>query len=257
MRFKDKRILVTGASRNTGLGIARCFAAEGAVVIVNGTTAAGVAEAAEKIRSETGARVIEAPANIAERGQVESMFELVKQECGGLDVLVNNAAHLGIGPSFLEVSLDFLQEVLAVNLVGTFHCSQLAARMMAVQGGGAIVHVGSNTSERPIRDRSAYVAAKGGLDALTRAMAIELGPRGVRVNMVAAGYIHTERWETLNPAHAARRRANVPLGREASAEEIAAAVMFFASEEASRVTGARLVVDGGVSTQLLPPDVEV
>jgi 3-oxoacyl-[acyl-carrier protein] reductase len=257
MRFKDKRILVTGASRNTGLGIARGFAAEGAMVIVNGTTAAGVAKAAEKIRTETGARVIEAPADIADRGQVEAMFERIGDECGGLDVLVNNAAHLGIGPNFLETSLDFFQEVLAVNLVGTFHCSQLAARMMVAQGGGAIVHIGSNTSERPIRERSAYVAAKGGLDALTRAMAIELAPLGVRVNMVAAGYIHTERWEALAPAHAVRRRANVPLGREASAEEIAAAVMFFASEESSRVIGARLVVDGGVSTQLLPPDAEV
>lgn len=257
MRFKDKRILVTGASRNTGLGIARCFAAEGATVVVNGTTAEGVARAADQIRNETGARIIEAPASIAEREQVEAMFELIRRECGGLDVLVNNAAHLGIGPSFLETSLDFLEEVLGVNLVGTFHCSQLAARMMAAQGGGSIVHVGSNTSERPIRARSAYVAAKGGLDALTRAMAIELGPLGVRVNMVAAGYIHTERWATLDPAHAARRRANTPLGREASAEEIAAAVMFFASQESARVTGARLVVDGGVSTQLLPPDAEV
>jgi len=255
MRFKDKRVLVTGAARHTGFGIARAFAAEGATVIMNDI--ADVAEAAAKVRAKTDARIIEAAANIADRVQVEAMFELVRRECGGLDVLVNNAAHLGIGSSFLETSPEFLAEVAGVNLFGTFHCSQLAARLMVAQGGGAIVHIGSNTSDRPIRNRSAYVASKGALDALTRAMAIELGPRGVRVNMVVAGYIHTTRWDTLDPAHAARRRANVPLGKEATAEEIAAAVMFLASNESARITGARLVVDGGVSTQLVPPDAEV
>jgi len=255
MRFKDKRVLVTGAARHTGFGIARAFAAEGATVIMNDI--ADVAEAAAKVRAATGAHIIEAAANIADRAQVEAMFELVRRECGGLDVLVNNAAHLGIGPSFLETSPEFLAEVVGVNLFGTFHCSQLAARLMVAQGGGAIVHIGSNTSDRPIRNRSAYVASKGALDALTRAMAIELGPHGVRVNMVVAGYIHTTRWDTLDPAHAARRRANVPLGKEATAEEIAAAVMFLASDESSRITGARLVVDGGVTTQMVPPDVEV
>jgi NAD(P)-dependent dehydrogenase (short-subunit alcohol dehydrogenase family) len=253
-RFEGKRVLVTGASRNTGFGIARRFAEEGAVVIMNGTSVEGVAQSAAAVREATGARIIEAAANIADRTQVETMFGLIERECGGLDVLVNNAAHLGIGPNFLEVKPEFFAEVIGVNLLGVFHCSQLAARMMVKQGKGAIVHVGSNTSERPILDRTAYVAAKGGVDSLTRAMAIELGPLGVRVNMVAAGYINTERWETLAPGVAERRRKNVPLGREASAEEIAAAIMFFASEESSRVTGARLTVDGGVTTQMVPPD---
>ncbi len=257
MRFKNKRVLVTGASRHTGYGIARAFAKEGAIVILNSTTAAGVREAAASIRAETGAHIIEAPANIADRAQVEAMFEAVKRECGGLDILINNAAHLGIGPSFLETSLDFLAEVVGVNLFGTFHVSQLAARMMVAQGSGAIVHIGSNTSDRPIRHRSAYVASKGALDALTRAMAIELGPQNVRVNMVVAGYIRTTRWDALDPAHAARRRANIPLGKEATPEDIAAATMFLASDESSRITGARLVVDGGVTAQMVPPDCEM
>jgi len=257
VRFKNKCVLVTGASRHTGYGIARAFAKEGAIVILNSTTAAGVREATASIRAETGAHIIEAPANIADRAQVEAMFELVKRECGGLDILINNAAHLGIGPSFLETSLDFLAEVVGVNLFGTFHVSQLAARMMVAQGGGAIVHIGSNTADRPIRHRSAYVASKGALDALTRAMAIELGPKNVRVNMIVAGYIRTTRWDALDPAHAARRRANIPLGKEATPEDIAAAAMFLASDESSRITGARLVVDGGVTAQMVPPDCEM
>jgi NAD(P)-dependent dehydrogenase (short-subunit alcohol dehydrogenase family) len=257
MRFSGQRVLVTGAARHTGLGIARAFAAEGATVLLNDVTAAAVATAAAGLRRETGARVIEAPADIADRTQVDAMFEVVRRECGGLDVLVNNAAHLGVGPSFLETSPDFLAEVVAVNLLGTFYCSQQGARLMVGQGRGAILFIGSNTSERPIRKRSAYVASKGALDALTRALALELAPQGVRVNMVVAGYIHTTRWDGLSAAQVARRRANVPLGREASAADIAEAVLFLASSAAAQITGARLVVDGGVTSQLVPADAEV
>jgi len=257
MRFSGQRVLVTGAARHTGLGIARAFAAEGATVILNDRTAVAVAEAAAELRGATGARVVEAVADIADRSQADAMFDMVRRECGGLDVLVNNAAHLGVGPSFLETSPGFLAEVVGVNLLGTFYSSQHAARLMVEPGRGAIVFLGSNTSERPIRKRSAYIASKGALDALTRALALELAPYGVRVNMVVAGYIHTTRWDALSPAQVARRRANVPLGCEASAADVAAAVLFLASSAAAQITGARLVVDGGVTSQLLPADAEV
>lgn len=258
MNFQGKRILVTGASRNTGLGIARRFAEAGATVAINGSTAKGVADAAATIRSADAARLIEAPADLSDPAQIQAMFDLVRSECGGLDILVNNAVAQAIGPSFVDTPLDLLEKTLRVNLIGLFHCAQLAARMMIAQGtGGAIVNVGSNVSERPIRNRSAYCASKGGVDALTRAMAIELGPHGIRVNTVAPGYIHTDRWNALGDAQVSRRRANVPLGRESSADDIAGAVLFMASDEAARITGARLVVDGGVSTQLVPIDTEV
>jgi NAD(P)-dependent dehydrogenase (short-subunit alcohol dehydrogenase family) len=112
-------------------------------------------------------------------------------------------------------------------------------------------------STRAIRKRSGYGASKGGVDGLTLAMAVDLGPHGIRVNTVAPGYIHTDRWETLSEHDTLRRRANIPLGQEASADEIASAVLFLASDQASGVHGARLVVDGGCSAQHMPFDTDV
>jgi 3-oxoacyl-[acyl-carrier protein] reductase len=257
MRFSDKVVLVTGASRNTGLGIAAQFATEGATVFVNGTTTEGVGRAVADLHSRGCERLIEAPADLGNAAAVESLFALIRERTGRLDVLVNNAVLQGIGFAFEDTPLEQFEKVLRVNLVGMFHVSREAAKMMIAQGRGAIVNIGSNVSTRAIRKRSGYVASKGGVDALTLAMAVDLGPRGIRVNTVAPGYIHTQRWETLSEHDTHRRRANVPLGKEASADEIAAAVLFLASDEASNIHGARLVVDGGCSAQHMPYDVDV
>ncbi len=257
MRFSDKVVLVTGASRNTGLGIAARFAAEGATVLVNGSTPEGVARAMEQLRSRGHERLIAAPADLGDAAAVEALFAHIRQGPGRLDVLVNNAVIQGIGPSLEDTPLELFERVIRVNLVGVFHVSREAAKMMIAQGGGVIVNIGSNVSTRAIRKRSAYVASKGGIDALTRAMAVDLGPRGIRVNTVAPGYIHTERWDVLSEQDTRRRRTNVPLGKEASADEVASAVLFLASDEASNIHGARLVVDGGCSAQHMPCDVDV
>jgi NAD(P)-dependent dehydrogenase (short-subunit alcohol dehydrogenase family) len=258
MSFEGKRVLVTGTSRNTGLAIARLFAEAGAVVAMSSSTAEGVANAAASIRPVAPGRIVQAPADLADPAQVESMFDLVRRECGGLDVLVNNAVFQAIGYSFVDTPPDVFERAVRVNLVAVFQCSQLAARMMIAAGhGGAIVNVGSNVSERPIRNRCSYCASKGGVDALTRSMAVELGPHGIRVNSVAPGYIHTDRWDVLDDAQVARRRMNVPLGIESSPEDVANAVLFMASDKAARINGARLVVDGGCSVPLVPPDAEV
>ena len=255
MRFKDKVVLVTGAVRNTGLAIAEAFASEGAVVALNGRKPEDVAREAERLRETYGVNVLEVPADIACPEQVDAMFAKIEKECGRIDVLVNNAIIQGVGYSLVDTPLSLLDEVFRTNVFGNYHCSQCAARMMLKKGAGAIVNIGSNTAERAILKRTAYVASKGAINSLTRAMALELGPKGIRVNCVVAGYIHTDRWAKLT-TEAVRRRSNIPLGKEADGSDIADAVLFMASENAARINGAGLVVDGGISVQLVPPLVE-
>jgi NAD(P)-dependent dehydrogenase (short-subunit alcohol dehydrogenase family) len=257
MRFTGKIVLVTGAGKNTGFGIAARFAAEGATVFVNDATPEGAARAAAALRRKGGRKVHAAPADVGDPVAVEAMFRAIRRRARRLDVLVNNAAHLGVGPDFLDTEPSFFESVVRVNLLGTFHVSRLAARWMKDAGGGAIVNIGSNVSTRAIHKRAGYLASKGGIDALTLAMAVDLAPHGIRVNEVAPGYIHSDRWATLAPEHASRRRANIPLGREAMPEDIAEAVMFLASDRAGNVTGSRLVVDGGCTAQHMPKDVDV
>lgn len=252
MRFIDKIVLVTGSSRNTGLEIASRFAAEGATVFVNGATVESVQHAMVELKSRGFERIIEAVADLGDPTAVQSLFTDIRTRFGKLDVLVNNAVQQACGYSFEDMPLEMFDHVVRVNLVGAFHVAREAARIMIAQGGGVIVNVGSNVSTRAIRKRSAYCASKGGIDALTRAMAVDLGKYGIRVNNVAPGYIHTERWNTLAEQDIVRRRANIPLGKEATGDDVADAVLFLASDQAANIHGARLVVDGGCSAQHMP-----
>ena len=186
MRFQDKVVLVTGASRNTGVGIAALFNREGARVCINGSTSESTAQGGHFLREMGLDGFLETPADIADTAQVRTMFEKIRATYGHIDILVNNACHQGIGPAFEEMEPEYFLSVIKTNLLGTFQVSQEAVKMMLKQESrGVIVNLGSNVSLRAIRKRSAYVASKGGIDALTRAMAIDLGPRGIRVNMVA------------------------------------------------------------------------
>jgi NAD(P)-dependent dehydrogenase (short-subunit alcohol dehydrogenase family) len=255
--YKDKVVLVTGAVRNTGLAIAEAFAREGAIVALNGRKAPDVAREAARLRETYGATVVELTADIAIPEQVVAMFETLKRECGRLDVLVNNAILQGVGYSLVDTPLELLEELFRVNVFGTYHCAQLGARMMLENGRGAIVNIGSNTALRAIKNRTAYVATKGAIDSLTRGMSVELGPQGIRVNSVVAGYIHTPRWDDLTQEQVDRRHANIPLGCEAYGSDIADAVLYMASDAAAKVNGTNLVVDGGMSSQLAPADCDV
>jgi NAD(P)-dependent dehydrogenase (short-subunit alcohol dehydrogenase family) len=257
MRFKDKFVLVTGAGQNTGFGIAAAFAAEGATVFLNDKTSESVAKALAALRKRGFKKLVGVSADISVAEDVNAMFRQISAKVKRLDVLVNNAVNVGTGHLFQNMPLDFFESVVRVNLVGTFHVSQQAVRLMLRKGGGSIVNIGSNVSTRAIRNRTAYLASKGGIDALTLSMAVDLGPCGIRVNSVTPGYVRTNRWAALTEAQVARRRANVPLGRESLAEDVAQAVLFLASDQAANITGARLVVDGGCCAQHMPQDVDV
>ncbi len=257
MRFKDKVVLVTGSNQNTGLAIATLFIKEGARVIVHGSTNETVQEGVEKLKSIGIENFRTVSADISDVEQVRSMFLLIKEEFGRLDILVNNACNQGIGESFEKMDFSFFQQVVNVNVLGTFMVSQHAVKlMMAQESKGVIVNLGSNVSTRAIHNRTAYITSKGAIDALTKSMATDLGPRGIRVNMVAPGYIYTNRWDLLSEEVKIRRRQNIPIGKEATGEDIAEAVAFLASDRASAISGARLVVDGGISAQHLPVDID-
>ncbi|SDM49552.1 SDR family NAD(P)-dependent oxidoreductase [Kriegella aquimaris] len=258
MRFKDKVVLVTGATRNTGVSIAALFIREGAKVCINGCTEKGLQKGASELNRAGLKNFDQFIGDISDIVQVEKMFQLIKEKYGRLDILVNNAANQGVGMKFDTMKPDDFLQVLKVNLLGTFQVSQQAVRIMVEQKSkGTIINLGSNVSKRAIHDRIAYVTSKGGIDALTKAMATDLGSKGIRVNMVAPGYIYTDRWDELSPEVKKRRRSNIPLGSEASGEDISQAVAFLASDAAKNITGERLVVDGGCSAQHLPLDIDL
>ncbi|NLF73958.1 MAG: SDR family oxidoreductase [Candidatus Anammoximicrobium sp.] len=258
--FAGKNVLVTGSARNAGLGIAQVFGSYGATVFIHGRTAGQVAALAEKLNRDAGAgrgRYLPIAADVAREEDVARAFAAIAQQAGGLDVLVNNACHLGLGYRFLDMPIAFFDEVLAVNLRGYALCAQYAARQMIPRGGGAIVNIGSNTARRVLADRAAYIASKGGVESLTRALAVELAEYQIRVNCVVPGYIHTERWNTLSEEIKQRRWKNVPLGRESSPADIGEAAAFLACSKAGNITGSSLLVSGGTDIQLVPPDCAV
>lgn len=255
--FSSKTVLVTGSTRNLGFSIAGAFAQSHARVILHGPTSESVAGARQVLlAAEPGALLETACFDLGKQGEIDAAFADLDQRGLAPDILVNNAAHLGLGASgFLEQSPDFFREVLEVNLFGAFRCSQLAAAGMAGRGGGSIIHVSSLAGERAIHGRSAYSASKAALDGLTRAMAVELAGSGVRVNAVVPGYVWTPRWNGLPPETVGRRKKNTPGGEPTRQAEIAQTILFLASDAAPSLLGARVVIDGGLDVQQVPRDI--
>lgn len=250
-RFAGRVVLVTGGARNIGWAIARRFAAEGAAVAVNGPDEAEAERAAARLRA-AGTRAVACVADVSDRDAVAGMTARAVAELGGLDVLVNNAAlpMLGRAP-LLELDPDDWERSFAVNARGVFLCAVAAARVM--DHGAAIVSISSIGATHAHRGTIAYDATKGAVEALTRAMALELAPRGIRVNAVAPGAIANDRFNALEPAAQQLRAAPVPLGRVGDGDDVAAAVAFLASSDAAYITGQVLTVDGGLTVQARPP----
>lgn len=247
MRLDGRSALVTGSTGGLGVAIARALAAAGAAVVVSGRNAARGAEVAAGIRAG-GGRATFVPADLAAEGAgVRALAEAATAAAGGtLDVLVNNAATLLMPKPTSDVGVAELREVFDVNVFAPFLLTGLLAPAMAERGSGAIVNIGSNTGLRGSAGSAVYSGTKAVLHSFTKSWADEYGPAGVRVNAVAPGPIATERAGEF-AEHVAPMLAKIPSRRMSTPEEVAAAVVFLASDDAANIRGTVLSVDGGWS----------
>jgi NAD(P)-dependent dehydrogenase (short-subunit alcohol dehydrogenase family) len=253
MRLQDKIALVTGAGQGIGKGIALRLAQEGADVAVN-YPYTGVREKAEDTAAQIrayGRKALVVQADVSNSADVQQMINSTIENFGKLDILVNNAG-VDVHVPFLEMTEEEWDYIIDVNLKGNFLCSQAAARAMLQTGGGKIVIISSIHSMQTYQRITAYAAAKGGLNAMTRQLALELAPYHINVNCVAPGSINVEKYVDLIPDFDPHMFDHeIPLGSIGYPEDIAGAVVYFASDDARWVTGQVLVVDGGTSARLL------
>ena len=244
----DKVALVTGAGRGIGRAIAEALAAEGARLVVNDIRPAAAEKIAAALRS-SGGQAVPAPADVSDALQVQSMVEVALAAFGRLDILVNNAG-LETAAPFIDLSEADFDRVIDVDLKGVFLCSQAAARAMRVSGGGTIVNITSLCGQQVWVGYAHYCA-----DMLTKAMAVELAPLGIRVNAIAPGIIDTEmsRADLSAPGSAEWVVRRTPTGRLGRPADIAEAVVFLASEAAAFLVGEVITIDGGYRLLGDPP----
>jgi enoyl-[acyl-carrier protein] reductase III len=254
MSLKGKVALITGGSRGIGRAITLKLASEGADVVINFFRKRDAAEStAETVRRQgVTAHIIKA--NLAEPEKIERMFAEIEQKFGRLDILVNNAAS-GVARSAMELGVDEWDWTMNINARAALLCSQKASRLM--KDGGAIVNISSLGSRLVMPVYTAVGISKAALEALTRYLAIELAPQGIRVNAIAAAAVETEALKlyTADPNLPRTMVTSTPVGRMVQPEDVANVVAFLCSDDAIMIRGQIIVIDGGVSLNALgsPP----
>ncbi len=251
--LNNKVVLVTGGAGGIGRSIAQRFASQGCKVVVNDVDADAAAAVATAINDDGGTAVV-AVADVSDSAQVAAMFDILVAEYGHIDVLVNNAGLVSPMLHFFDADEAWWRKIIDVNLTGHFLCSHVAARMMAKNGGGCIINMSSGGATRAHRAFTAYDATKGGIEALTRAMALDLGPYGIRVNALMPGSIDTS---GLSLEDRKLRGENVPLGRIGEPIDMTGAALFLASDDASYITGDIIKIDGGMLAQQRSATVDI
>jgi NAD(P)-dependent dehydrogenase (short-subunit alcohol dehydrogenase family) len=246
MRLANKIALVTGAASGIGRATATLFAAQGARVVIADRDGAGAA----RLAAELGNAAIWVAGDVSKPEDASAMVRAAEKKFGGLNILVNNAGFGRLG-TVETTEIEDWHAVMNVNVNGVFLCSRFAVPVLRANGGGSIINLASTISVVGIPNRAAYVAAKGAVAALTRAMAIDHAKDGIRVNSIAPGVIDSAYYDQMlkqvpDPeAFVQGLKARSPLNRMGSPEDIASAILYLASDESAFATGSMLTVDGG------------
>ncbi len=240
-----KTALITGASRGIGFVVAGQLAEAGYHLAICGTREATIDQAAEKIRAASGAEVLARAVDVSDRDQIQGFVKETTNHFGRLDVLVNNAGITRDNIS-MRMKAEEWDAVINTNLSSVFHAMQAALRPMMKARGGRIINISSVVAGMGNPGQLNYCASKGGVEAMTRSLAREIGSRGITVNAVAPGFIETDMTADLGEEAHAQLTSQVPLGRLGQPQDIAAAVCFLASDAAAYITGQVLHVNGGM-----------
>ena len=257
MTFKDNVVIITGATKGIGEACAYEFAKEGASVVVTGRSV----DLGEKVATDIkalGGDALFVRCDIGQKEQIDALIKKTVDHFGTIDVVVNNAG-VNHSADFFDISEEDWDWVMSVDLKGTFFVSQGAAKVMVDQGkGGSIVNVSSVMAQLALADQIPYCAAKGGVNQLTKAMALSLVDKDIQVNCCAPGPVMTELMERVVNNEAKRKQLmdRLPIGRIATCEEIARVIIFLASKEAAMLVGQTIYPDGGRSIQAFPRRME-
>jgi NAD(P)-dependent dehydrogenase (short-subunit alcohol dehydrogenase family) len=246
--LENRVAIVSGAGRGTGRAIALMLAQAGADLAVAARTLEQLEETASEVR-KLGRRVVAVQTDVRDREQVSNLVKRALEEFGRIDILVNNAG-AGSVVETLNTSENRFDSLIKTNLRAGFFCSQAVAETMKKQGKGSIINIASTEGLRAAPTNGIYGAAKAGVIALTKTLASELGEFHIRVNAVAPGFIETAFPASMEIPKLRELFGRVPLGRAVKCEEIAAAVLYFASDASDCTSGAVLVVDGGMASRL-------
>ena len=252
MILKDKTVIITGGSEGVGAAAARLFADAGANLMLVARTRKNLEAVADELRDRTRVEIF--AMDVTDADACVDVFKKAAFEFGQIDVLVNNAGLVSPMLHFFDADEAWWRRIIDVNLTGHFLCAHQAARIMAKAGGGCIINMSSGGAISAHRAFTAYDASKGGIEALTRAMALDLGPYSIRVNALMPGSIDAA---GLDIDQRSLRGENVPLGRIGDPRDITGAALFLASDDAEYITGDVIRIDGGMLAQQRSATVDI